>query len=265
MDGSTSHSNQQKPALFPEPATSNSNSCRSIWRVRKTIVAVALMAWSVASEASDVDLKNEIGKILVEEKLVGIAWALIDETGESGIGNAGVRDGRERLGFNSDTRFHVGSLTKTLLATGVLRLATEGRIDLDAQVIQYIPNLFPDRPSAGFSDVTIRHLLDHTSGLNDASLWQVFSERANANAQLMDAFPDPESQLQLRSDPGTRFSYSNIGYTLLGMVIENVVGERYESYLDDNLLDSLGMHICCDIREVNRMSASSGTTGTPTE
>jgi CubicO group peptidase (beta-lactamase class C family) len=123
-----------------------------------------------------------------------------------------------------------------------LRLATTGQLDLDAPVLKYLPDLFPGKAPVDFAEVSVRHLLDHTAGLNDANLWQMFSERADPNGPLSDAFTDPASQLQLRSRPGSRFSYSNMGYALLGMIIEAVVGERYETYLDTHVLLPLAMH-----------------------
>ena len=131
---------------------------------------------------------------------------------------------------------------KSLIATGALRLATEGRLDLDAPVGRYLPDLAINNPWRDASPVTMRHLLDHTSGLEDARLWQMFSRRAKPDATLAKAFPDPHRLLRVRSRPGTRFSYSNMGYALAGMVVESVTGERYERYLDENLLRPLGMH-----------------------
>ncbi len=212
---------------------------------RKARVAIASMAavlWLSTGQIAEADLKRDIQKVLVDEGLTGIAWSLINESGEVSFGAAGLQDNRTGAAFTPGTRFHVGSVTKSLLATGVLVLATEGRIDLDAPVLRYLPRLSVDNPWAGSSDVTVRHLLDHTSGLNDAHLWQLFSERADPDAPLIAAFPDPTLQLRVRSEPGTRFSYSNMGYTLLGMIIESVVGDRYESYLDDLVLAPLGMH-----------------------
>lgn len=198
--------------------------------------------WSVDCFGSDVNLEGAIDGVIVEEGLTGVAWSLVDGADGITLGTAGVSDNKTGDGFAPDTKVHVGSLTKTLLATGILRLATEGRIDLDAPVLLYLTDLFPNEPSAGFRSVTVRHLLDHTGGLNDAHMWQMFSERADPYAPLIAAFPDPASQLQVRSRPGSRFSYSNMGYTLLGMIIESVVGERYETYLDEHLLMPLGMH-----------------------
>ena len=198
--------------------------------------------WSSVCLATEANLKKDIENVLAEEDLAGIAWALVGENGEVSVGSAGLQDNSSGSAFAPDTRFHVGSLTKAILATGVLNLATEGRIDLDAPAIRYLPHLFPDNPPADFSDITVRHLLDHTAGLNDAHMWQIFSERADPDAQLITAFPDPKIQLRVRSQPGSRFSYSNMGYTLLGMILESVVGTRYETYLDEHVLAPLRMH-----------------------
>ena len=198
--------------------------------------------WSSVCLATEANLKKDIENVLAEEDLAGIAWTLVGENGEVSVGSAGLQDNSSGSAFAPDTRFHVGSLTKAMLATGVLSLATEGRIDLDVPAIRYLPHLFPDNPPAGFSDITVRHLLDHTAGLNDAHMWQMFSERADPDAQLITAFPDPKIQLRVRSQPGSRFSYSNMGYTLLGMILESIVGTRYETYLDEHVLAPLRMH-----------------------
>ncbi|MEM9529489.1 MAG: serine hydrolase domain-containing protein [Pseudomonadota bacterium] len=205
------------------------------------ILLLTALAGSDSAYAASPGLQQRVELMLAEQELQGAAWVLLDESGEATVGTAGMRDGPAQIPFTAETRFHVGSLAKVLLATGVLRLATEGHLDLDAAVTRYLPDLFPDKVPAGFSEVTIRHLLDHTSGLNDAHLWQIFSEHAAPAAPLQDAFPDPTSQLKIRSTPGARFSYSNMGYALLGMVIEAVVGEPYENYLDQRLLAPLHM------------------------
>ena len=212
-------------------------------RTPHTILASMLVIfWCCVSLATESNLENSIRNVIVEEGLTGIAWTLVPANGEVTLGSAGVKDNSPGTAFTPDTRFHVGSMTKTVLATGILRLATEGRISLDAPVLRYLPDLFPNKPPVGFSDVEVRHLVDHTAGLNDAHMWHIFSERADPDGALIAAFPDPESQLRVRSQPGARFSYSNMGYHLLGMIIESVVGDRYETYLDEHVLAPLGMH-----------------------
>ncbi|NNE49813.1 MAG: beta-lactamase family protein [Altererythrobacter sp.] len=179
--------------------------------------------------------------LLVDEELVGIAWFLIDGDNPPNTGVAGNSDNELAEEFTLTTRFHVGSITKALLATGVLRLATSGELDLDAPIERYLPDLAVDNRWQNESPVTVRHLLDHTAGLDDARLWQIFSENAHPNTPLMDAFPVHADGLPIRSEPGRQFSYSNTGYALLGLIIEAVTGERYETYLNTNLLAPLSL------------------------
>lgn len=210
--------------------------------MRFIVTMTIAVLWVSFSTDARADLQGSIETVLSEEDLTGISWSLIEENGKVGIGTTGLRDNPAHSSFTADTRFHVGSLTKSLLATGVLRMATEGLIELDAPASRYLQGLSFVNPWADNSEVTVRHLLDHTSGLNDAYMWQIFSERAKPDTALADAFPKPETQLRIRSQPGSRFSYSNMGYTLLGMIIESVVNDRYETYLDDYILAPMNMH-----------------------
>jgi CubicO group peptidase (beta-lactamase class C family) len=203
--------------------------------------ALIFFLWVSTGLASQASLQAGIERVLEEEGLTGIAWSLVGENGEVSLGAAGMRDNAARTEFTIDTTFHVGSLTKSLLATGMLRLASTGAVELDSPVRRYLPNLPFDNPWAGESDVSVRHLLDHTSGLDDARLWQMFSERPGPDTLLAAAFPDSEALLRVRARPGTRFSYSNMGYTILGMIVESVTGDRYESYMDRQVLGPLGM------------------------
>lgn len=204
------------------------------------LILLSLMCFSVLCTAEN-NLQRDMEKLLAEEALAGVAWALLNSDGSESLGAAGLQDNFENVPFDRNTRFHVGSITKSLLATGVLRLVTIGQLDLDAPVSRYLPDLPFENPWQAESPVTVRHLLDHTSGLDDARLWQMFSERAQPDTPLLEAFPASLLPLEIRARPGSRFSYSNSGYALLGLLIEAVVKTRYESYLDAQLLIPLGM------------------------
>lgn len=215
---------------------------KSVVRNGACIAAVLLGLLAVSiGRTDDASLQSDLDTILAEEGLTGIAWMLLDGSGETRSAANGFRDNEARIEFTTDTRFHVGSVSKVFLATGILRLASTGVIELDDPVSRYLPELPLNNPWIARSPVTVRHLLDHTSGLQDALLWQLFSERVVPDTPLIEAFPDPDSLLHIRVRPGTRFSYSNMGYALLGLVIEAATGERYESYLDSKLLAPLGM------------------------
>ncbi|CAA9366444.1 MAG: D-alanyl-D-alanine carboxypeptidase [uncultured Gemmatimonadetes bacterium] len=184
-------------------------------------------------------LQAPVERVLKEEGLVGAVWSTVHPERGIQVGAAGRADARRPLAATS--RVQVGSVAKTLAAVGMLRLVREGRVALDGRVDVLLPDVRIDNPWADTHPLRVRHLLDHTAGLDDARLWQIFSREAAPDAPLGAAFPRASPPLRLRTRPGTRFSYSNTGYTLLGMIIEAATGERYESYLDRHLLQPLGM------------------------
>ena len=203
-------------------------------------LAVTLGALSAAAPGPRDLLTASIEAALVEEGLVGATWALVTPQGTT-IGAAGLNDALRQRTMSPDDRVQVGSVAKTLLATGVLRLVTQGRIDLDAPLARYLPEVPIQNRWESNSPLRVRHLLDHTAGLDDVRMWQVFSLRADPDAPLRDGLVHEGGTLRLRSRPGDRFSYSNTGYLLLGMLIEAVTGTRYERWLDAELLAPLGM------------------------
>jgi CubicO group peptidase (beta-lactamase class C family) len=202
--------------------------------------ALTLVACPASAQAARDPLTTSIETILVEEALVGATWALVTPEGTT-IGAAGLNDASRQRTMFPDDRVQVGSVAKALLATGVLQLVTLGRIDLDAPVARYLPQVPIANRWDPESPLRVRHLLDHTGGLDDARMWQVFSLRAEPDAPLSNGLTHPGGTLRVRHRPGERFSYSNTGYLLLGMLIEAVTGTRYEAWLDAELLAPLEM------------------------
>lgn len=190
---------------------------------------------------TNASLSDQFEKALEEENLTGVVWSYIDSKGAIETGAAGIENGQTGNHISPHHRVHVGSITKTLVAVGILRLVSIGKISLDDPVAIYLPDLRFLNPWEKEEVIKIRHLLDHTSGLSDLRLWQMFSQSANPDDPLKLTFSKDENVLKVYAKPGDYFSYSNMGYTLLGMVIESVTGIRYEEYLDENLLGPLGM------------------------
>jgi len=202
--------------------------------------AATLLASPASAQERRDPLTLSIEAVLAEEGLVGATWALVTPAGTT-IGAAGLNDAARRPPMSPDDRVQVGSVAKALVATGVLQLVTLGRVDLDEPVARYLPQLPIENPWEPKSPLRVRHLLDHTGGLDDARMWQVFSLRADRDAPLRDGLTRPGGTVRVRHPPGERFSYSNTGYLLLGMLIESVTGTRYETWLDAELLAPLGM------------------------
>lgn len=234
----------RRPGLLMEQRLAKTCRIKSL-RLRNA----ALMLWwmlplgSVAASAPS-PLAHDMAALLAQQELTGAVWATVDTAADPdiAIGAAGLKHSRTRRPLAAEDRVHVGSVAKTVLATGILQLISQGRLQLDTPVSELLPDLRFDNPWESSDPVRVRHLLDHTAGLDDARLWQVFSIRAQPDTPLLDAYRRGGSALHIRSRPGTRFSYSNTGYGLLGGIIEAVTGERYERYLDAHLLRPLEMH-----------------------
>jgi CubicO group peptidase (beta-lactamase class C family) len=135
---------------------------------------------------------------------------------------------------DEETLFRIGSVTKTFTAAAVLKLAERGKLALDEPLTRYLP----DYPTHGH-EITLRHLLTHTSGIPNytdlGERWEPLQARELADEELLALWTD----LELDFPPGTRWSYSNSGYYLLGMVVARVSGKSYPEFLRDVFLDPL--------------------------
>jgi D-alanyl-D-alanine carboxypeptidase len=132
-----------------------------------------------------------------------------------------------------DTVFRIASTTKQFTAAAVLKLVEEGRVELKTPIRRCLPEL-----PAGWAAITVEHLLTHTSGLWEYSRAPDFSMQepvtpAGLIARL-------EGRL-LEFEPGTRFAYNNSGYILLGLLVERLSGQPYETFLKERFLQPLGL------------------------
>ena len=210
--------------------------------VVKLMVLMCVFAFSDPAPAFADDLNVSLETLLQTQGMQGAVWSTLNPDGTVAVGAAGIKNAANTAKMRPDDRVHIGSVAKTLLAAGVLRLVSEGRLSLESPVSDLLPDMPLKNRWATTDPVRLRHLLDHTAGLDDARLSQVFSLIAGADTPLAHGFVRGGSLLHVRSRPGTRFSYSNMSYALVGRVIESVTGQRYESYLDVHLLRPLGMH-----------------------
>jgi len=216
---------------------------RSRWFERRAAsrawwLGIALGCCAVPALASD--LRRDIAAELRSQGLQGAVWSIVDGDAPATVDAVGVRDARDGSLLEPHHRVHVGSIAKTLLATGILQFVGSGRLALDAPVSEVLPDVRFDNPWAPDHPVRVRHLLDHTAGLDDARFSQVFSLEATPDMPLAQAFGD--RPVEVRSVPGARNAYSNTSYALLGMILESLAQERYETYLARELLQPLGMH-----------------------
>lgn len=149
--------------------------------------------------------------------------------------------------FNdSNTIFQIGSVTKQFTSTIILKLVEQGRLSLSDKLGKY----FPDFPNA--NKINIENLLTHTSGIynytNDTSFMMHDVEKALSQAHFLSMIKSKP----LGFEPGSRFSYSNSGYMMLGYIIEKVTGKKYEHVVREQIFKPLGMmHSGFDFTHLN--------------
>lgn len=147
---------------------------------------------------------------------------------------ADVDEPLSSIRMTPQTNFRVASLTKAFTAAALLKLADEGRLSLDNPVTKWLPGM-----PAYADNVTIRHLLTHTSGV--ASYWQLMNNRAPAYFNDLALLRTIATTPKLDFPAGRRCVYSNTGYVLLGLVVQQASGQPFHSYLRDEVLLPLGM------------------------
>ena len=150
--------------------------------------------------------------------------------------NIGYANYNTQQDINEKSVFQLASASKQFTAMSVLLLTKEGKIDLDASVTQYIPEL-------PYTNVTVRNLLNHTSGLPDylGFLTRYWRDKGvnPTNEDVVSIMADKKIRLNFK--PGSRFVYSNTGYVVLAAVVERVSGLTFPQFAKKNIFEALGM------------------------
>jgi CubicO group peptidase (beta-lactamase class C family) len=150
----------------------------------------------------------------------------------------GMASKRWNVPNSVNTRFDLGSINKTFTHVAIARLVAEGSLKLDDRILDHLPD-YSNREAG--SRITIRHLLDHSSGLGD-----IFNDRFFRSSKAL--YRNPEDFFPLFADepllfePGSSSRYSNAGYMVLGAIITAASGEPYDLYVQKHIFENAGMH-----------------------
>lgn len=136
-----------------------------------------------------------------------------------------------------NTKFRLGSITKQFTAALILQLREEGKIDLNGKLSDYLPYY---RKDIG-DKVTVHQLLNHTSGIPSYTGLPRFFEDISRDPYGVQEFVEKYCSGDLEFEPGSKYSYNNSGYFLLGAIVEKITGKTYEQALREMILDPLGM------------------------
>jgi CubicO group peptidase (beta-lactamase class C family) len=190
------------------------------------------------------ELETYIQKLVDIGVPPGLSLAVVNDGRIVYCKGFGWADRPEKISATGETVYHWWSVTKIATAIAVFQLQEKGKLHLDDPVIQYLPFFEVQYPSENSKTITIRNLLNHSSGLPDPGMdiitWIHHDWEAPFNQTELLKYVLPEYS-ELLFEPGTQASYTNIGYMVLGAVIEKITGETYEDYIRQNILQPLGM------------------------
>lgn len=211
--------------------------------VAMLLAMMALLTWSCApsfSSATTDRLSARVKQGMAAGKIPGsVSGARVSSRGDW-LESFGKADARAGTAMKTGDRFRIASITKTFTGTMVLMLADDGKLALDDKVAKYLPGI----PNA--ENITIRQLLNHTSGIADE----------DPNGVLHDYFKDtssmfkqwtPEEVVQaytggnVQGQPGEGYEYSNAGYVVLGMIIEKASGRKVPDFCREKITGPLGL------------------------
>jgi CubicO group peptidase (beta-lactamase class C family) len=202
---------------------------------------VTPMAARSAEEALSARVDEVVAEQMREQKIPGASVAVIRDGRVLKATGYGLANVELNVPVTPQSIFQTGSIGKQLTATAVMMLVEAGKVGLDDKLSKYFPE-----ESAAWKDITIRHLLTHTSGIPD-----IFgeSEKDTYTKGILDFRRDYSEDeivkrflaLPLDFQPGERFNYSNTGYMLLGPLIERVTGEPWAEFLQERIFRPLGM------------------------
>ena len=221
----------------------------TVWRVLAVPLAAAIALGVAGGAASAAPSKGEAGSLksraqgLVEAGYPAALAAVSDSKGES----AGAAVGKGSLETGQappmDGEVRVGSNTKTFVAVVVMQLVQEGKVGLDEPIETYLPGLIKGEGVDG-SKITVRQLLQHTSGLPDFEetlfgTTDVFQYRYHyvTPRDVLDSALSKPAQFE----PGTQWKYTNTNYVVLGMLVERVSQRPVGEQIDERIVKKLGL------------------------
>jgi CubicO group peptidase (beta-lactamase class C family) len=223
------------------------------WLLVSGPVAASLLSVNFACAQSAVSdpalnaFRPHFESTLQQHGVVGGGFALVHASNAPETLIFGEASAETHQPIDAATAYNWASITKTMTAIAILQLRDRGKLSLDDPAVRYVPELRQVHDAFGSIDaITIRHLLTHSAGFRNPTWpwdcddstdcdWQPFEPTKWAQVAAMLPYT------HIAFAPGTRWSYSNLGYVFLGQIIERLSGDDFEIYIDKNILKPLGM------------------------
>jgi CubicO group peptidase (beta-lactamase class C family) len=210
-------------------------------------IPAELCAQRPATPAAIDNFRPHFQSVLQQHGVIGGGFAFVHGDQPAATLPFGEMNSETHQPIDSATAYNWASITKTMTAIAILQLRDRGKLSLDDPAVRYIPELRQVHDQFGSIDsITIRQLLTHSAGFRNPTWPWDCDEPSNCDWQPFE--PTKWTQVaamlpytHIAFAPGTRWSYSNIGYVFLGQIIERLSGDDFEVYIDKNILKPLGM------------------------
>lgn len=199
----------------------------------RLLPAFLMLLW-LCLPASAAGIEDRLRALMDEHGTVGLAVVVVKDNAVVYQAGLGWKDREAGIALEPGDLFRIASISKSFAAASVLQLAAQGRLSLDDDVGDLLG--FPVRnPAFPGRPITVRMLLSHTSSITDAQEYYSLDVINPATS------PDWHGSYASR-EPGTLYEYANLGYNMLGAIVERVSGQRYDHYVREHILGPLGLH-----------------------
>ena len=199
------------------------------YALRAGLVWLALVAAFTRADDVDTYVQGEMRS----SQLPGVALAVIRNGSVIKTAAYGLANVEQDVSVTPQTVFQIQSVTKQFVATAIMMLVEEGKVSLDDPVSAYLAGT-PDT----WKEITVRRLLNHTSGIKDFINDPTASLRIEVTEEEVFKATAPRP---LNFEPGSKYAYSNSNYHLLAMIIRKITGESYGAFLNRRIFEPLGM------------------------
>ncbi len=229
--------------------------------MKKTLLVMILIGTLLPARGQ---MQQAVEKIRNDFNLAGLSVATVCDGKITGTYHAGLRDIERNLPVTEDTKYRIASISKFVMTTAMMKLVDSGELDLDRDVSSYLGftlrNPFhPDEP------ITVRMLLLHTGSVNEGSGYDGFLMASYNNVSNPPSFSELlvpggkyyTEDMWRQEAPGEYYTYCNANFGLAGTVIENITGQRFEDFIQQNLFIPLGItgsYIPEGLKDINNLA-----------
>jgi CubicO group peptidase (beta-lactamase class C family) len=203
-----------------------------------TVTAASVIIYSSSPSNSNMENTNTfLQQQVTKHNTPSIYYTFFDMDSIIYQSSFGCGNVKEATPVNSNSTYHIFSITKTFTALAVLQLVEQKKIELNEKVTKYLPGFLYG------NEVTVEQLLTHTAGLpNPLPLNWIHLAEEDKTFHQNDFFSKIfNHHNQLKSKPDSKFAYSNLGYVILGELVKSVSGKTYEEYVNENIVHKLGL------------------------